>query len=175
LLVLVRAIKRNIDRIDRNSSRARNQAITPPDSRRNAQIAFSRVQLVLHATFCFKIRAMITLSPAERRGLKARAHHLQPVVMVGDAGLTPAVIREIEVHLKSHELIKIRVLGDDRDQRRSMMDEICTTLSAAPVQTIGKMLVIFRPAPEEDQKTQAPRRRTTRKPPRRTKRSYQND
>ena len=161
--------------MDRNSRTARNQAITLPDSSRNAQIAFSRVPLVLRTAFCFKIRAMITLSPVERRGLKARAHHLQPVVMVGDAGLTPAVIQEIEVHLKSHELIKIRVLGDDRDQRRGMMDQICSSLSAAPVQVIGKMLVIFRPAPEEDPKTRASRRRTTRKPPRRTKRSYQND
>lgn len=138
-------------------------------------ISLSWLPLVPRTAFCFKIRAMITLSPAERRGLKARAHHLQPVVMVGDAGLTPAVIREIEVHLKSHELIKVRVLGDDRDQRRSMIDDICSSLSAVPVQIIGKMLVIFRPAPEDDKKPQAPRRRTTRKPPRRTKRSYQNE
>jgi RNA-binding protein len=114
---------------------------------------------------------MITLTPAERRDLKARAHHLHPVVMIGDAGLTPAVVREIEVHLKSHELIKIRVLGDDRGQRRSLIDSICTSLAAAPVQLIGKILVIFRPRPEEDKK-QAPRRRL-RKQPRRTKRSFQ--
>lgn len=129
---------------------------------------------ILSVAFCFKIRAMTTLTPAERRSLKARAHHLQPVVMVGDAGLTPAVIKEIDVHLKSHELIKIRVLGDDRDQRRNMIDNICSSLAAAPVQIIGKMLVIFRPMPEEDKKAQAPRRKPTRKPPRRTKRSYQN-
>lgn len=129
---------------------------------------------ILSAAFCFKIRAMNTLTPAERRDLKARAHHLQPVVMIGNAGLTPAVIREIDVHLKSHELIKIRVLGDDRDQRKILIDDICSSLAAAQVQLIGKMLVIFRPAPEENKKAQAPRR-TTRKPPRRTKRSYQND
>jgi putative YhbY family RNA-binding protein len=85
---------------------------------------------------------MITLTPAQRRDLKARAHHLQPVVMIGDAGLTPAVIKEIEVHLKSHELIKIRVLGDDRDHRRQLKDSICSSQDAASVQQIGKILVI---------------------------------
>lgn len=116
---------------------------------------------------------MITLTPAQRRDLKARAHHLQPVVMIGDAGLTPAVTKEIEVHLKSHELIKIRVLGDDRDHRRNLIDSICSSLDAASVQLIGKILVIYRPVPEADKKAPAPRRRT-RKLPRRTKRSYQN-
>lgn len=116
---------------------------------------------------------MITLTPAQRRALKARAHHLQPVVMIGDAGLTPAVIKETEVHLKSHELIKIRVLGEDRDQRRQLIDSICSALDAAAVQLIGKILVIYRPVPEEDRKAPAPRRRA-RKLPRRTKRSYQN-
>ena len=117
---------------------------------------------------------MPQLTPAERRALRARAHHLQPVVMIGDAGLTPSVVKEIDVNLNSHELIKIRVLGDDRQQRKHLNDEICNALDASQVQCIGKILVIFRPKPAQDEKKTAPRRKA-RKLPRRTKRSYQND
>lgn len=116
---------------------------------------------------------MKTLQPGERRALRARAHHLQPVVMISDAGLTSAVITEIDVNLKSHELIKIRVMGDDRLQRKNLIDEICSALDASPVQQIGKILVIFRPGPKADEK-KPPRRNKPRKQPRRTKRSYQN-
>lgn len=94
--------------------------------------------------------------------------------MISDAGLTPAVLAEIDLNLKSHELIKIRVLGDDRLQRKNLIAEICGALDANPVQQIGKILVIFRPGPEETEK-KAPRRNRARKQPRRTKRSYQND
>ncbi len=119
---------------------------------------------------------MKTLTPAERSALRARAHALRPVVMIGNAGLTPVVIKEIDTNLKSHELIKIRVLGDDRQQRRNLIDEICRELDARPVQLIGKILVIFRlkAEPDEIKTATAPRRRKTRKTPRRTKRSYQN-
>jgi len=92
--------------------------------------------------------------------------------MIGEAGLTPPVLKEIDVALKSHELIKVRVLGADRDRRTGMVDEICTALDASPVQHIGKILVIFRPRPEEAESKPAPRR--PRKPPFRPKRSYQN-
>lgn len=129
---------------------------------------------------------MINLNAAQRRALKARAHHLQPVVMVGDAGLTPTVLREIDINLKSHELIKIRVLGDDRSVRAGLIDAICTQLEAAAVQHIGKILVIFRPRPDDaaapknpptaagKRNTGTPARRSrSRNAPRRTKRSYQ--
>lgn len=95
---------------------------------------------------------MLTLNPAQRRALKAKAHHLQPVVLVGDAGLTPTVIREIDINLKSHELIKIRVFGDDRAARAAMIEAICTPLNAVAVQHIGKILVIFRPRPADEAK-----------------------
>jgi len=117
---------------------------------------------------------MKILSIEERRALRTRAHHLHPVVMIGDAGLTPAVLAEIEINLKSHELIKIRVLGDDRSQRKGLITEICSALDASPVQQIGKILVIFRPDLEAAEK-KPPRRNRARKQPRRTKRSYQND
>lgn len=90
---------------------------------------------------------MTQLSPAERKSLKARAHFLDPVVLVGDAGLTPAVLREIGVHLTAHELIKVRVAGDDREDRLAIYETICTELGASPVQHIGKMLVLYRPRP----------------------------
>ena len=115
---------------------------------------------------------MKELTSAERRGLRAQAHHLHPVIMIGEAGLTPAVLKEIDIALKSHELIKIRALGDDRNRRKSLAGEICTALDASPVQQIGKILVIFRPRPEEDGPKPAPRR--GRRAKRRTKRSFQN-
>jgi putative YhbY family RNA-binding protein len=112
------------------------------------------------------------LTPAERRALKARAHHLTPVVMIGEAGLTSQVVHEIDTSLRSHELIKIRVLGDDRDARRQLIDAICEATEAQPVQRIGKILVIYRPRPPEDEPP-APQARPKRKLPRRTKRSFQ--
>jgi RNA-binding protein len=115
---------------------------------------------------------MTDFTSAERRALKARVHHLQPVVMIGDAGLTPAVLKEIDVHLKSHELIKIRAPNADRLCRKQWIDEICRTLEARAVQHIGKMLVVFRPRPEEAQPAR-PSARSTKKEQRRTKRSYQ--
>jgi RNA-binding protein len=116
---------------------------------------------------------MNEMTPAERRALRARAHHLQPVVMIGDAGLTPQVMREIEVNLKSHELIKVRVLGDDRNARDALLSAICEATAANGIQQIGKMLVIYRPRPPEEKK-KAVKRRPARKAPRKPKRSFQN-
>ena len=91
--------------------------------------------------------------------------------MIGDAGLTPEVTREIDVNLKSHELIKIRVLGDERETRDALIEAICQATGAQPVQQIGKILVVYRPKPPEERKPA--KRRARKKPPRRTKRSYQ--
>ncbi len=94
---------------------------------------------------------MLLVTPAERRALRARAHHLQPVVTVGEAGLTPTVLTEIDANLKNHELIKIRVLSADRHQRDNLIAEICRTLNAGSVQHIGRILVVYRPRPDEMQ------------------------
>ncbi|MDH2916147.1 MAG: YhbY family RNA-binding protein [Gallionella sp.] len=88
---------------------------------------------------------MLNLSVAQRLELKGRAHALKPVVIIGNAGLTPSVLDEIERSLKSHDLLKIRVMNDDREARDAMMTEICELLKAGAVQHIGKMLVIYRP------------------------------
>ncbi len=92
----------------------------------------------------------LSITPAKRATLRAQAHALKPVVMIGADGLTKAVLAEIEIHLSVHELIKIRVLGDDRDARAAVYQDICEQLNAAPVQHIGKLLLIWRatPAPQ---------------------------
>lgn len=88
---------------------------------------------------------MLKLTPAQRSELRSQAHGLDPVVMIGDSGLTPSVMKEIDASLNFHGLIKIRVLGDDREARVTHYETICTQLGAAPVQHIGKLLVIHRP------------------------------
>ena len=88
------------------------------------------------------------LTPARRKALKARAHPLHPVVTIGDKGLTPAVLREIDVNLRSHELIKVKAATDERAAREAFLARICAALDAQPVQHIGKILVIHRPKPE---------------------------
>ena len=92
---------------------------------------------------------MLKLTPAERSALRAQAHALDPVVIIGEAGLTPAVMKEIEASLDAHGLIKVRVFGDDRLARIAVYETICEELKAAPVQHIGKLLVIYRPKKEK--------------------------
>ena len=91
----------------------------------------------------------IQLSVAERKAHRAEAHHLDPVVMIGNDGLTPAVKKEADAALNAHGLIKVRVLGDDREQRDAIYRELCEDLNAAPIQHIGKLLVLWRPKPEK--------------------------
>ncbi len=90
---------------------------------------------------------MLSLTVTERLALKGRAHQLKPTVMIGNAGLTESVLKEIALTLKLHELIKIRVMAD-RPQREAMLTEICTQLNAAAIQHIGKILVIYQPNPD---------------------------
>jgi RNA-binding protein len=91
----------------------------------------------------------ITLTPAQRKVHRAEAHHLDPVVHIGNDGLTPAVRKEADAALKAHGLIKIRVLNDDRSARETMLAELADALDAAPIQHIGKLLVLWRPLPEK--------------------------
>jgi putative YhbY family RNA-binding protein len=91
---------------------------------------------------------MLKLTSAERSTFRSEAHALNPVVIIGEAGLTSSVLKEIDASLNAHGLIKIRVFGDDRDARITMYDTICEKLDAAPIQHIGKLLVIYRPKKE---------------------------
>jgi len=86
----------------------------------------------------------------ERLRLRARAHHLNPVVLLGAAGLTDAVLKETDRALAAHELIKVRIPGDDRDERESICAQLANRLGAARVQLIGKLLVLYRPRPKEE-------------------------
>jgi RNA-binding protein len=79
--------------------------------------------------------------------------------LIGDKGLTDAVLKEIDVNLKSHELIKVRVASDDRDQRESVLASICESLDAAAVQHIGKILVVYRENPPPPAPAPVPARR----------------
>ena len=92
----------------------------------------------------------IQLTPAQRKVHRADAHHLDPVVMIGNDGLTAAVVKEADAALKAHGLIKIRVLGDDRAAREAIYMQLADELSAAPIQHIGKLLVLWRPQPEKE-------------------------
>lgn len=96
----------------------------------------------------------LTISTEQRKALRASAHHLAPVVMVGVEGLSPAVQRELDVALAAHGLIKVRVWSNSREQREALLADAADRLGAAAVQHIGKLLVLWRPLPP---KTKTPR------------------
>ena len=91
------------------------------------------------------------LTPLQRKELRAQAHHIAPVVMIGSDGLTPAVTKATDSALNAHGLIKIRVLGDDREERIQIAGKLSQELGAALVQHIGKLLVLYRPLPEKEE------------------------
>jgi putative YhbY family RNA-binding protein len=97
----------------------------------------------------------LKISSEQRADLRSQAHALKPVVIIGAEGLTDAVLAEIKVHLKAHQLIKIRVFGDEREERIAIYEEICDRLSAAPIQHIGKLLVIWKPEKVVSERTPA--------------------
>jgi RNA-binding protein len=90
---------------------------------------------------------LIQLTPAQRKEHRSDAHHLDPVVMIGGDGLTEAVKKEIDLALKAHGLIKVRVFADDRAAREAMLQTLADELDAAPIQHIGKLLVLWRTMP----------------------------
>jgi len=92
----------------------------------------------------------IQLTPAQRKDHRSEAHHLDPVVMVGSDGVTDNVKKEIDSALNAHGLIKVRVFSDDRVAREAMFQSVTDELSAAPIQHIGKLLVMWRPKVEKE-------------------------
>jgi putative YhbY family RNA-binding protein len=91
----------------------------------------------------------VPIEPRERKALKARAHALDPVIHLGEKGLTESVIAEIGRALEAHELIKVRAGGMEREEREAAFLEICKRLDAQAVQHIGKVFVLFRPRPKD--------------------------
>ncbi|TNF61756.1 MAG: YhbY family RNA-binding protein [Burkholderiales bacterium] len=100
----------------------------------------------------------INLTPAQRKIHRAEAHHLDPVVLIGADGLTPAVRKEVDAALKAHGLIKVRVFSDDRQAREAMLQTLAEELGAAPIQHIGKLLVLWRPVPQKARSVDEDRR-----------------
>ncbi len=103
---------------------------------------------------------MTELSPAQRRALRAAAHHLNPVVSISQKGLTPSVLAEIDRCLKAHELIKLRLYGIEREVREALFLEICSALNCAEVQHIGNLLVLWRENPKDAAVEKSPQGRT---------------
>jgi RNA-binding protein len=100
---------------------------------------------------------MVPLTPSRRSELRAQAHKLAPVVIIGDKGLSDEVVAEIDRALKAHELIKVKAASDDRKAREAWLGEICERLQAHPVQSIGKVLVVYRE--DEEKKDKEARRK----------------
>lgn len=92
------------------------------------------------------------LTPRDRQQLKARAHALEPVVQIGQDGVTDQVAMELDRALTAHELIKVKVSAPDRDAREALCDDIVTRTDAAEVQRVGKVLVLWRPKPDSPPK-----------------------
>ncbi len=91
----------------------------------------------------------IHLTPAQRKDKRGEAHHLDPVVSIGQDGLTDAVCSEADLALKAHGLIKVRMFSDSRTDREAALTALADRLNAAPIQHIGKLLVLWRPIPEK--------------------------
>lgn len=104
----------------------------------------------------------IQLTPAQRKDKRADAHHLDPVVLIGAEGLTPAVRKEVDAALNAHGLIKVRVFSDERETREALLATLAAELGAAAIQHIGKLLVLWRPIPpkvkaERDERLPGPK------------------
>ena len=87
----------------------------------------------------------ISLTSQARSALKGAAHSLRPVVLIGDQGLTAAVLKEIDLALGSHELIKVKAASQEREQRNEILEQICQQLGCATVSHLGKTLILYRP------------------------------
>ncbi len=90
------------------------------------------------------------MTPLEKKKLRSQAHSLKPVIMIGQAGLTEAVLSEIELALDNHELIKIRIRSGDRQVRKTISTEICSVTDAELIQTIGQIIIIYRKNPTKN-------------------------
>ena len=85
-----------------------------------------------------------SLTPRERAHLKARAHALEPVVQIGGAGVTDALVAEVDRALTAHELIKVKISVDDREERVATGDDLCARTGATAVHRVGKVIILWR-------------------------------
>jgi RNA-binding protein len=90
----------------------------------------------------------MTLTEKLKRELRGRGHPLKPVVSIGSAGLSKAVLREIDLSLEHHELMKVKITGADRQTRRDIIDQVCSACDAELVQAIGHIALLYREAPD---------------------------
>ena len=90
-----------------------------------------------------------TLSSRDRARLKARAHALEPVVRIGQARVTPELTAEVDRALTAHELIKVSIAVEDREERRALGDELAGRVDATPVHRVGRILILWRPRPAD--------------------------
>ena len=91
----------------------------------------------------------MSLTKPQQKYLVSLAHHLKPVIMVGQHGVTENLLKELNIALDHHELVKIKIAGDDRDSRNEMINQLCEHTAADKVQSIGKTLTLFRRNPEK--------------------------
>lgn len=98
------------------------------------------------------------MNPEQLKQLKTKAHDLKPVIMIGQAGLSEAVAKEIELALDTHELIKIKIRVE-REEKKLIQQKICTETHAELIQSIGQVVVIYRKKPEQAKKKPAPHTR----------------
>ena len=94
----------------------------------------------------------MALSKEQRREYRALAHHLKPVILIGDNGISEGLTQELERALDDHELIKIKISSTDREERQEMLEEACRATGAELVQTIGKVAVLLRRAKDPNPK-----------------------
>lgn len=98
------------------------------------------------------------MNTEQLKQMKTKAHELKPVIMIGQAGLTEAVLKEVELALDTHELIKIKIRAE-RAERKQIQQKICTKTNAELIQSIGQVLVVYRKKPETNKKKPAPHTR----------------
>ncbi|WP_019938343.1 YhbY family RNA-binding protein [Bordetella sp. FB-8] len=99
---------------------------------------------------------ILELTSRERSDLRSAAHSLKPVVLIGDKGLSDAVLKEIDLALTTHGLIKVRAGGEDRETREALLADICEALSCAPVHHLGKLFILYRPSAHKPAPTARP-------------------
>ena len=86
----------------------------------------------------------MSLSKNQLKHLRNLTHHLKPVISIGQNGITENLLNELEIALNHHELVKIKIAGEDREARQSIIQALCEQTSAEKIQAIGKTLTLFR-------------------------------